>query len=132
MNKRTLPRKRERQKRWGKQQKALREKRLLGDMRYFVDNGWFDNGTRQQEALASALWSSQEWRREPEFADLAFDLYLNQRALQQAWHEMEFDPEAFQQLQEDDQADENFQLHALAIERLSPAFSTHARLEQFR
>jgi hypothetical protein len=137
MSKRTsqTPGKHERRKRWGKQQKALREKQLLGDMQHFVDNGWFSTDVRQQEALANSLWSSQDWRREPEFADLAFDPYLNQRALQQAWHEMEFDPDAFQQLSEDDQADENFQLHALAIERLlTPAFKQqfHARLEQFR
>ncbi len=137
MSKRTsqTPDKHERQKRWGKQQRALREKQLLGDMQHFVDNGWFDTDIRQQEALANSLWGSQEWRSEPEFADLTFDLYLNQRALQQAWHEMEFDPDAFQQLSEDDQADENFQLHALAIERLlTLAFKQqfHARLEQFR
>jgi hypothetical protein len=126
---------RERQQRWGKQQKALREKQILGDMQYFVDNGFFDTEARQQEAVAQSLQASQDWRSEPEFADLAFDLYLNQRALQQAWHEMEFDPEAFRQLSEDDQADENFELRALAIERmLTPEFKKqfHARLERFR
>jgi hypothetical protein len=126
---------RERQKRWGKQQKALREKQILGDMQYFADNGFFDTEARQQEAVAQSLWNSRDWRSEPEFADLAFDLYHNQRALQQAWHEMEFDPEAFKQLSEDDQADENFELRALAIERmLTPEFKQqfHARLNRFR
>jgi hypothetical protein len=126
---------RERQKRWGKQQKALHEKQILGDMQYFVDAGFFDTEARQQEAVAQSLWNSRDWRSEPEFADLAFDLYHNQRALQQAWHEMEFDPEAFKLLSEDDQADENFELRALAIERLlTPEFKQqfHARLNRFR
>jgi hypothetical protein len=126
---------RARQKRWGKQQKVLHEKQFLDDMQFFVENGYFETEARQQEALEHSLWSSQEWRGEPEFSDLAFDPYLNQRALQQAWHEMEFDPEAFKQLSEDEQADENFELRALAIERLlTSEFKKQftARFERFR
>ena len=126
---------RERQKRWGKQQKALHDKQVLSDMQYFVDNGRLDTEEHQQKAVEQALWNSQDWRHEPEFADLSFDPYLNQRALQQAWHEMEFDPEAFKQLSEDEQADENFELRALAIQRLlTPEFEKQfcTRLDRFR
>ena len=123
------------QQRWGKQQQAMRENQFARDMQYFADNGQFDTEAQQQETLARVLWNSQDWRHEAEFSDLVFDPYDNERALQQAWNEMEFDPEAYEQLSEEEQDDEDFELHALAIERvLTPEIQKDfsRRLDRFR
>lgn len=126
---------RERQQRWGKQQKALHEKQLLRDMQPLTANGGFATEALQERVVAQALSDSQGWRHEPEFADLVFDPYVNRHALEQAWHEMEFDPEAFERLSEDEQDEQTLELHVLALGRvLTPQFKKDFLrcLERFR
>lgn len=125
----------DRQKRWGRQQKALHENQLQRDMDFYTERGMLAGTTHWQETAAQALWDSQAWRSEPEFADLAFDPFVCWTAVKQAGQEMEFDPAEHAALPEDEQDAEDFELQTLAIERvLTPLFKKnfYARLEQFR
>ncbi len=109
---------RERQKRWGQQQKSLHANQLARDLAYYEEQGLFASQTKWSETASQALWDSQDWRGEPEFRDLTFDPYQVGQAMHQAWEELQFDPDVFEKLSEEDKEDRNFELNACAIQLL--------------
>ncbi len=108
----------ERQKRWGQQQKTLHANQLARDLTYYEERGLFASQAKWSETASQALWDSQDWRGEPEFSDLTFDPYQVGQAMHQAWEELQFDPDEFEKLSDEDKEDRNFELNACAIQTL--------------
>jgi hypothetical protein len=126
---------RERKKRWGQQQKTLHASQLMRDVAFYEERGLFTSQSVWSETASQVLWDSQNWRSEPEFRDLAFDPFHTGQAMSQAWQELLFDPEEFDQLSDADKDDRNFELNARAIAlNLSPEFKKDflRRLERYR
>lgn len=126
---------RERQKRWGQQQKTRHANQLARDLAYYEERGLFASQAKWSETASQALWDSQDWRGEPEFSDLTFDPYQVGQAMHQAWEELQFDPDEFEQLSDDDKEDRNFELNAYAMQlRLLPEIKKDflRRLERYR
>jgi hypothetical protein len=126
---------RDRKKRWGQQQKDMRANQLARDLAYYEERGLFASPAKWSETASQVLWDSQQWRGEPEFRDLAFDPYRTGQAMNRAWQELQFDPDEFNQLSDEDKDDRNFELNSRAIGvSLSTEFKKNflQRLERYR
>jgi hypothetical protein len=126
---------RERQKRWGQQQKNLHFKQLQRDLRYFEENGLMTTEDRWEEAIFQALEDSANWRSEVEFRELAFDPYTAGQAMNQVWRESPLTPDELEKMPEEERDERAFEANARAIELiLTPEFKKIflQRLDRFR
>jgi hypothetical protein len=126
---------RDHQKRLELEHKARRRNQLTRDLAHYAELGLLDQQDVWSETATKALWDSQAWRTEPEFAAFKFDIYDSGRAMGQAWAEAKFDVEAYHRLSEDEQDDMTFELNATALAQvLTPEIKRDffQRLEKFR
>ncbi|MBI5567326.1 MAG: hypothetical protein HY870_20675 [Chloroflexi bacterium] len=126
---------RDRRKRLAAEQKTQHQNQLMRDLAFYADRNLFESEAAWSEAATEALWASQNWRDEPEFAGLAFDIYASGQVMMDTWEQLQIDVEALKQLSDDERDDKGFELHAAAISHvLTPEFKHDffTRLDRFR
>lgn len=126
---------RERQKRWGQQQKNLHIKQLQRDLQYFEENGQLSAEDRWEEAIFQALDESANWRTEVEFRELAFDPYTAGQAMNEAWAETPIALDELEKMTEEEREERSFETNAHAISLILTADFRKVflqRLDRFR
>ena len=111
------------------------DRQLQRDLEPYVDRGIFLSAAKWTEAAAHALWISQEWQNEREFANARFDPANSGAAVQQVLAQHGIDAERLAALPDAERDDRTFELNAQALSQvLTPQFQRDflKRLKRFR
>lgn len=111
------------------------DRQLQRDLEPYVDRGIFLSAAKWTEAAAHALWISQEWQNEREFANARFDPANSGAAVQQVLAQHGIDAEGLAALPDAERDDRTFELNAQALSLvLTPQFQRDflKRLKRFR